>query len=45
MSAIDKLPHTLATWGDSLMQQTGWNISILAGGPLPDKNGTIVTYL
>jgi hypothetical protein len=31
--------------GESLMQQTGWQISILAGGPLPENNGMIMTYL
>ena len=44
-SAIDMLPRTLATIGKSLMKQTGWNISILAGGPMPDTDGTILTYL
>ena len=27
------------------MKQTGWNISILAGGPCPDNSGMIMTYL
>lgn len=44
-SAIDKLPRTLAVMGESLMQQTGWQISILAGGPLPENGGKVVTYL
>jgi hypothetical protein len=39
------LPHTLATIGDSLMRQTGWNITILAGGPTPANDGAILTYL
>jgi hypothetical protein len=39
------LPRTLATIGESLMRQTGWNISILAGGPTPDNGGMIMTYL
>ena len=43
--AIDMLPRTLATIGESLMTQTGWNITILAGGPMPDTDGTILTYL
>lgn len=43
--AIDMLPRTLATIGESLMTQTGWNITILAGGPMPDTDGMILTYL
>ena len=39
------LPRTLATIGDSLMSQTGWHVSILMGGPAPDNDGTIMTYL
>jgi len=39
------LPRTLATIGESLMSQTGWNVSILMGGPTPDNEGTIMTYL
>lgn len=27
------------------MRQTGWNISILAGGPYPNNGGMITTYL
>ena len=44
-SAIDMLPHMLATIGELLMKQMRWNISILAGGPMPDTDGTILTYL
>ncbi|KDR77387.1 hypothetical protein GALMADRAFT_1326101 [Galerina marginata CBS 339.88] len=44
-NAIDKLPHTLATIGSSIMEQTGWQITILAGGPAPDQDGMIMTYL
>lgn len=39
------LPRTLTTIGESLMSQTGWNISILMGGPTPDSDGVIMTYL
>lgn len=43
--AIRKLPYTLSTIGKSLMAQTGWNITILAGGPSPSNQGAIMTYL
>jgi hypothetical protein len=43
--AINMLPHTLASIGESLMSQTGWNVSILMGGPTPDSNGVVMTYL
>ncbi|KAF8872319.1 hypothetical protein CPB84DRAFT_1753656 [Gymnopilus junonius] len=43
--AIDKLPKTLATIGESIQQQTGWNISFLVGGPEPGQNGWITTYM
>ncbi|KIJ91185.1 hypothetical protein K443DRAFT_135548 [Laccaria amethystina LaAM-08-1] len=43
--AIDMLPRTLTTIGESLMSQTGWNVSILMGGPTPDSDGVIMTYL
>lgn len=39
------LPRTLATIGESLMMQTGWPITIIAGGPRPANEGTIVTYV
>ena len=42
---IDKLPRTLATMGESLMQQTGWYVTIMAGGPSPEHDGMILTYL
>ena len=45
LRALEMLPRTLATIGDSLMRQTGWNITILAGGPTPASDGTILTYL
>jgi hypothetical protein len=31
--------------GESLIEQTGFQISILAGGPLPENGGMVVTYL
>ena len=43
--AIDKLPKTLATLGESIQRQTGWNISFLVGGPEPRQNGQIITYM
>ena len=43
--AIDKLPKTLATLGESIQHQTGWNISFLVGGPEPRQNGQIITYM
>ena len=44
-SAIKKLPYTLSTIGKSLMDQTGWNITILAGGPSPSNAGAIMSFL
>ena len=43
--AIYMLPCTLTTIGESLMKLTGCNITILAGGPMPDTDGMILTYL
>ena len=40
-----KLPRTLETMGASLMEQTGWHITILAGGPSPEHDGMIMTFL
>ena len=34
-SAINQLPRTLAVWGESIRNQTGWNITFLVGGPAP----------
>ena len=44
-SAINRLPRTLAVWGESINKQTGWNISFLVGGPTPNQNGKIMTYM
>lgn len=44
-SAIDKLPRTLLAVSESIVDQTGWNISILVGGPSPRLGGKIVTYM
>ena len=27
------------------MEQTGWHVTIMAGGPIPDNDGKIMTYL
>ncbi|KIM35207.1 hypothetical protein M413DRAFT_20789 [Hebeloma cylindrosporum] len=43
--AINSLPRTLATIGESLTSQTGWSVSILMGGPDPESDGAVVTYL
>ena len=43
--AIDMIPRTLTTIGECLMKQTGWCITILAGGPHPESDGKILTYL
>jgi hypothetical protein len=45
LSAINRLPRTLAVWGESIRNQTGWNITFLVGGPAPDQNGKILTYM
>jgi hypothetical protein len=42
---IERIPPTLATIGKSIVEQTGWNTTILVGGPAPDEDGKIVTYL
>ena len=44
-SAINRLPRTLAVWGESIRNQTGWNIMFLVGGPAPDQNGKNLTYM
>ena len=44
-SAIDRLPRTLAVWGESVTKKTGWNITFLVGGPAPNQNGKIMSYL
>jgi hypothetical protein len=33
------------TVGESIMKQTGWNVSILVGGPMPRDGGKITTYM
>lgn len=43
--AINLLPRTLATIGESLMSQTGWNVSILMGGPHPENGGMNMSYM
>lgn len=44
-SAINRLPRTLAVWGESIKNQTGWNITFLAGGPSPGQNGKIMSFM
>ncbi|KIJ94643.1 hypothetical protein K443DRAFT_11936, partial [Laccaria amethystina LaAM-08-1] len=44
-NAINHLPRTLAVWGESVTKQTGWNITFLVGGPAPNQNGKIMSYL
>jgi hypothetical protein len=44
-SGIDKLPRTLMTVGESIVNQTGWNVSILVGGPMPREGGKLQTYM
>ena len=39
------LPRTLATIGKSIKEQTGWHVTIMAGGPCPDNDGMIMSYL
>lgn len=41
--AIDKLPRTLQLAAESIANQTGWNVSIIAGGPNPRLGGKITT--
>lgn len=43
--AIDKLPRTFAMFSDSIMKQTGWNVTIMAGGLSPENDGMIMTFL
>jgi hypothetical protein len=43
--AIDKLPRTLANFGESIRDQTGWHITIMAGGPSPEDGGMIMSFL
>lgn len=45
LSAIDKLPRTLAVMGESIRKQTGWYVTFLVGGPEPRQNGKIMTYM
>ena len=45
LSAIDKLPRTLAVMGESIRKQMGWMVTFLVGGPEPRQNGKIMTYM
>ncbi|KAJ3495297.1 hypothetical protein NLJ89_g10648 [Agrocybe chaxingu] len=44
-NAIDKVPRTVQTIGTSLHTQTGWNVTIMLGGPSPKRGGQIVSYV
>ena len=33
------------TIGESIIKLTGWNVSILVGGPMPCEGGKITTYM
>jgi hypothetical protein len=35
----------MMTVGESIMKQTGWNVSIIVGGPMPREGGRIQTYM
>ncbi|KAF8502336.1 hypothetical protein F5888DRAFT_1800821 [Russula emetica] len=41
--SIDKLPRTLQLAAESIASQTGWNVSIMAGGLNPRLGGKITT--
>jgi hypothetical protein len=43
--AIHKLPRTMLAMAESLAKQTGWSISILAGGPEPHQGGELRAYM
>ncbi|KAF8157394.1 hypothetical protein BJ912DRAFT_1070409 [Pholiota molesta] len=43
--AIHKLPRTMLAMAESLAKQTGWSISILAGGPEPHQGGEIKAFM
>lgn len=43
--AINKLPLTFATIMENIAKQTGWNITITAGGPCPNNEGKISTLM
>ena len=42
--AIDRFPQTLAAMGKSFVEQTGWNLTCIAGGPNPRMGGKITTF-
>ncbi|KIL55867.1 hypothetical protein M378DRAFT_17559 [Amanita muscaria Koide BX008] len=42
-SAIDRVPRTLELAAEAIARQTGWNVSIIVGGPNPRMNGQITT--
>ena len=44
LSAIDRFPQMLAAMGNSLVDQTGWNLTCIAGGPNLRMGGKITTF-
>lgn len=44
-SAIEKLPRSLISIGRSIREQTGWCVTIIAGGPVPKNEGQIATLM
>jgi len=44
-SAIEKLPRSLVSIGRSIREQTGWCVTIIAGGPVPTKDGQIASLM
>ena len=42
-SSIDRLPHTIQAFSESVAKQTGWNVSVIMGGPNPRLGGKITT--
>ncbi|TFK16935.1 hypothetical protein FA15DRAFT_661656 [Coprinopsis marcescibilis] len=43
--AVVKLLQTMQEVADALYFQTGWTITIIAGGPLPEQDGKLKMYL
>jgi len=43
--SIDKLARTLQLAAESIANQTGWNVTIIAGGPNPRLGGKITSLV
>ncbi|KAM6500769.1 hypothetical protein JOM56_003783, partial [Amanita muscaria] len=43
--AINQLPHTVASFAEALAEQTGWQVTIMVGGPEPRQNGQISSVI